>query len=63
VVVTDEIRADHLEALRLYKWNLNRVREERDEGIRRALKAGVKATEIAEAVGLTRARVYQLAEQ
>src|SRR4051812_49088181 len=57
-----ELAEDHLEALRLHAWNLNRVREERDNAIRRAVKAGVKATDIAEAVALTRARVYQIAE-
>ena len=36
--------------------------QERQEGIRAALEAGIGATELAKGIGISRARVYQLAQ-
>lgn len=41
---------------------LQRLSHDRDDAVRRALDAGVGATELSRAMGVSRQRVYQMAE-
>jgi hypothetical protein len=53
----------HLEELDLAALRISCAMEDRDEAITEALLAGIPASTVAKAVGLTRQRVWQIGRQ
>lgn len=57
---TPELAAAHAEALHVAASKITNAVEDRDDAIREAYRDGVGAKAIAEAVGLSRQRVWQI---
>lgn len=58
--LTPRAEAKHTAALKLASSKIGTAQEDRNETIRQAFAAGMSARKIAEIVGMTRARIYQI---
>lgn len=59
--LTDALRDAHLEALHVAAGKIQNAMEDRDDAIKQASRDGLGAVEIAAEVGLSRQRVWQIA--